>query len=92
VSPIKLPAGPAAGFPYLAGEASKNLEDASSRFPRALQGVVLGSRGELESWTSPIMRVEAEEDWCALTAWRIGDRWSQSRPQIRNQKKGFTVR
>lgn len=54
-----------AGFPYLAGEAAKNLEDATSGFAHA-QGGVFRSRTALESWTSKIMSVEAKEDWCVL--------------------------
>lgn len=53
-----------AGFLYLAGKASKNLEDVSESFPSARQGSVLASREEVTSWASPINRIEEGEDWC----------------------------
>jgi hypothetical protein len=54
----------AAGYPYLVGDVSENVEDASGQFPLARQGGVLSSRDDVTSWASPITRTEREKDWC----------------------------
>lgn len=53
-----------AGFPYLLGDVAKNVEDVSGQFPLARQGGVLHSRGEVNSWASPITQASKDEDWC----------------------------
>lgn len=55
-----------AGFPYLAGDVSKNAKAAGEQFPSALQGGVLVSRDEVTSWASPITRLGQVEDWCVV--------------------------
>jgi hypothetical protein len=71
------------GYPYLAGDPSKNVEDVTRLFPRARQGGVLMSLGDLESWTNAVIKVDAAKDWCADT--RV-DEWGRI---VRLEHGGF---
>lgn len=53
------------GYPYFTGDTLGNLEDVSAQFPQARQGGVLRSRGELDSWTTPVAELNTVDDWCA---------------------------
>jgi hypothetical protein len=51
------------GFPYLEGNMAANFDDVTDRFPEALQGSVLASRGDVSSWASPMAHLDARDDW-----------------------------
>lgn len=53
-----------AGFPYLVGDVSRNIEEVTERFPEAKQGAVFQSRNDVTCWASPIKQLNAEGDWC----------------------------
>ncbi len=54
------------GYRYFTGDLTANVEDATERFPDALQGVVLGSLGDIASWATPVANVENDEaEWLA---------------------------
>lgn len=52
-----------AGFPYLVGDVSRNIEEVTERFPEAKQGAVFQSRNDVTCWASPIKQLNAEGDW-----------------------------
>ena len=52
-----------AGFPYLVGDVSRNIEEVTERFPEAKQGAVFQSRSDVTCWASPIKQLNAEGDW-----------------------------
>lgn len=51
------------GYPYLEGNIAANFDDVTDRFPEALQGSVIASRGDVLSWASPIAHIDIREDW-----------------------------
>jgi len=51
------------GYAYLEGNIAANFDDVSERFPEALQGDVLASRGDVLSWATPMAHIDDVEDW-----------------------------
>ncbi|MBH0009567.1 hypothetical protein [Salinibacterium sp. SWN1162] len=51
------------GYPYLDGNIAANFDDVTDRFPEALQGSVIASRGDVLSWAAPIARIDLQDDW-----------------------------
>lgn len=51
------------GYAYLTGNIAANFDDVTDRFPEALQGVVLASRGDVLDWASPLPSIDSREDW-----------------------------
>lgn len=51
------------GYAYLTGNIAANFDDVTDRFPEALQGVVLASRGDVLNWASPLPSIDSREDW-----------------------------
>lgn len=51
------------GFPYFLGNIVANVVVANEQFPDALQGLVLASREDVDSWGTPVRWVEVQEDW-----------------------------
>ena len=51
------------GYPYLDGNIAANFDEVTDRFPEALQGSVIASRGDVLSWASPIAHIDVHDDW-----------------------------
>ena len=51
------------GYPYLDGNIAANFDDVTDRFPEALQGSVIASRGDVLSWASPIAHIDVRDEW-----------------------------
>jgi hypothetical protein len=45
------------------GNIVANVVVANEQFPDALQGLVLASREDVDSWGTPVRWVEVQEDW-----------------------------
>lgn len=65
----------ALGFPYIEGNLAANVSDVGDEHPDVRQGTVYRSNGELATWTTRSIQVEACEDWCSpgfdLDSWRM---------------------
>lgn len=64
------------GFTYLVGDVAANVEDCTDDIPRASQGIVWRSRGEVTSWATPASAGGWSHDWiseatASARQWRV---------------------